>query len=124
VKGISAQVVGVRSVRIIVKAENGEEIPAVLRNVLYVPELSRRASWSYYRLFTLTQAREQRHCVVLHDPVDHLRLHTAHGGGRDGSFGACISYGVAASADCFSDGCYNFSRDNAIGQAAVAFKTR
>jgi hypothetical protein len=46
VKGISARVVGVGSVRIIVKADDGEEIPAMLMNVLHVLELSRRASWS------------------------------------------------------------------------------
>jgi hypothetical protein len=47
-KGISALVVGACSVHIIVKAENGEEILAVLVNVLHVPESSRRASWSYF----------------------------------------------------------------------------
>jgi hypothetical protein len=57
VKGISARAVGVGSVRIIVKADDGEEIPAMLKNVLHVPELSRRASWSYHRFFSLTQAR-------------------------------------------------------------------
>jgi hypothetical protein len=46
VKGISARAVGVGSVRIIVKADDGEEILAMLKNVLHVPELSRRASWS------------------------------------------------------------------------------
>jgi hypothetical protein len=81
VKGNSARVVGVGSVRIIVKADDGEEIPAMLKNVLYVPELSRRASWSYHGLFSLTQARRQGHCVVLADPVDHLPLHAGHGGG-------------------------------------------
>jgi hypothetical protein len=81
VKGISAHAVGVGSVRIIVKADDGEEIPAMLKNVLHVLELSRRAPWSYHRLFSLTQARRQGHCVVLADPVDHLRLHAGHGGG-------------------------------------------
>jgi hypothetical protein len=28
------------------------------------------------------QARQQGHCVVLVDPVDHLRLHAAHSGGE------------------------------------------
>jgi hypothetical protein len=51
----------------------------MLRNVLHVLELSRRASWSYHRLFNLTQARGQGHCLVLVDPVDHLRLHAGHG---------------------------------------------
>jgi hypothetical protein len=37
VKGISARDVAVGSVRIIVKAKNGEDSPAVLRNVLDVP---------------------------------------------------------------------------------------
>jgi hypothetical protein len=64
VKGISARAVGVGSVRIIVKANDGEEIPTMLKNVLHVRELSRRASWSYHRLFSLTQARRQGHCVV------------------------------------------------------------
>jgi hypothetical protein len=81
VKGISARAVGVGSVRIIVKADDGEEISAMLTNVLHVPELSRRASWSYHRLFSITQARRQCHSVVLADPVDHLRLHGGHGGG-------------------------------------------
>jgi hypothetical protein len=57
VKGISARVVGVGSVRIIVKVDNGlnrEEIPAMLKSVLHVPQLSRRASWCYHRLFSLT----------------------------------------------------------------------
>jgi hypothetical protein len=53
----------------------------MLKNALHIPELSRRASWSYHRLFSLTQARRQGHCVVLDDPVDHLRLHAGHGGG-------------------------------------------
>jgi hypothetical protein len=44
VKGIGARVVGVDSVRIIAKAYDGEEIPATLKNVLQVPELSRRPS--------------------------------------------------------------------------------
>jgi hypothetical protein len=81
VEGISARNFGVGSVRIIVKADDGEEIPATLKNVLHVPELPRRASWSYHRFISLTQARRQRHCVVLVDPVDHLRLHAGHGGG-------------------------------------------
>jgi hypothetical protein len=35
-----------------------------------------------HRLFSLTQARRQLcHCVVLADPVDHLRLHADRGGG-------------------------------------------
>jgi hypothetical protein len=59
VKGISARAVGVGSVRIIVKVDDDEEIPAILKNVLHVPELSRRASWSYHKLFSLTQARRQ-----------------------------------------------------------------
>jgi hypothetical protein len=50
VKGISARAVGVGSVRIIVQADDGEEIPAMLRNVLHAPELSRRASWSLLAL--------------------------------------------------------------------------
>jgi hypothetical protein len=37
VKGINARVVGVGSVRIIVKADDGEEIPATLKNVLHIP---------------------------------------------------------------------------------------
>jgi hypothetical protein len=43
VKGVSARAVGVGSVRIIVKADDGEEIHGMLKNVLHVPELSRRA---------------------------------------------------------------------------------
>jgi hypothetical protein len=81
VKGISARAVGVGSVRINLKANDGEEIPAMLKNVLKVSELSRRASWSYYRLFSLIQARRQGHCVVSADHVDHRRLHAGHGGG-------------------------------------------
>jgi hypothetical protein len=81
VKGVSARAVGVGSVRIIVKAADGEEIPAMLKNILHVPELSPRASWSYHRLFSLIQARRQGHSVVLADPVDHLPLHAGHGGG-------------------------------------------
>jgi hypothetical protein len=83
VNGVRAHAVGVGSVRIIVKADHhdGEQIPAMLKNVPHVPELSRRASWSYHRLFSLTQARRQGHCVVLADPVDHLRLPAGHGGG-------------------------------------------
>jgi hypothetical protein len=53
----------------------------MLKNVLHVPELSRCASWSYHRLFGLTQARRQAHSVVLADPVGHLRLYAGHGGG-------------------------------------------
>jgi hypothetical protein len=49
--------------------------------VLHVPELSRRASWYYHRLFSLIQARRQGHSGVLADPVDHLRLHASQGGG-------------------------------------------
>jgi hypothetical protein len=49
VKGISARVVGGGSVRIIVNADDGEEILAMLEN-----EPFRRASWSYHRLFSLT----------------------------------------------------------------------
>jgi hypothetical protein len=81
VNGSSARAVGMGSVRIIVKVDDGDEIPAMLSNVLYVPELSRRASWSYHRLFSLAQARRQGHCVVLADPADHLRFHAGHGGG-------------------------------------------
>jgi transposase InsO family protein len=81
VKGISARAVGVGSVRIIVEADDGEEIHAMEENVLHVPELSCRASRSYQGIFRLTQAQRQGHCVVLLDPVDHLRLHAGHGGG-------------------------------------------
>jgi hypothetical protein len=66
VKGISARVVCVGSVRITAKAI--EEILAMLKNVLHVHELCRRASWSYHRLFSLTQARRQGHFVMLADP--------------------------------------------------------
>jgi hypothetical protein len=79
--GISARAVGVDSVRIIVKADDGGETPAMLKNVLHVLELSRCALWSYHRRFSLTQARRQCHCVVLACPVDHLRIHAGHGGG-------------------------------------------
>jgi hypothetical protein len=44
VKGINAHAVGVVSVRIIVKADDGEKNLGVLKSVLHVPELSRRAS--------------------------------------------------------------------------------
>jgi hypothetical protein len=82
VKGTSARVVGVGHVRIIVKADDREDILAMLKNVLHVPQLSRRASWSYHRLFSLTQARRQvGHCLALADTVDHLRLHAGNGGG-------------------------------------------
>jgi hypothetical protein len=81
VRVINARAVGVGSVRIIAKADDGEEILAMLKNVLHVLDLSHRASWSYHRLFSLTQARRQGHCVVLANPVDHLRLHAGHGGG-------------------------------------------
>jgi hypothetical protein len=74
VNGIRARAVGVGSVRIIAKVDDGEEIPTMLKNVLHVPELSRRASWSCHRLFSLTQTRRESHCVVLADPVDHLRF--------------------------------------------------
>jgi uncharacterized protein YeeX (DUF496 family) len=37
VKGMSACAVGVCAVRIIVKADDGEEIPAMLKNVLHIP---------------------------------------------------------------------------------------
>jgi hypothetical protein len=121
VKGISVRVVGVGSVRIIVKTENGEDIPAVFLNALPVPKLSRRASWPYHRLLF---CRAQARCVVLVDPADHLRFHAAHGGCVRGSYRAFSPFGVAVSADCFFDGCYGFSRYNVIGQAAVAFKTR
>jgi hypothetical protein len=40
VKGIRARAIGVGSVRIIVKAESGDDILAALSNVLHVPELS------------------------------------------------------------------------------------
>jgi hypothetical protein len=36
VKGISARAVGVGSARIIVRADDGEEIPAMLKNSLHV----------------------------------------------------------------------------------------
>jgi hypothetical protein len=81
VKGISAFTVGVGAVRIYVPAADGTKIPATLRHVLHVPELSGRASWTCHRLFSLTQARQQGHGVVLADPMDHLQLHAAHGGG-------------------------------------------
>jgi hypothetical protein len=48
---VASRAVGVGSVLIIVKVVDGEEIPAMLKNVLHVSELSRRASWSYHRLF-------------------------------------------------------------------------
>jgi hypothetical protein len=51
------------------------------KNMLHVLELSRLASWYYHRLFSLTQARRQGCCVVLLDPVNHLRLNAGHGGG-------------------------------------------
>jgi hypothetical protein len=57
VKGISAFVVAVGTIRIIVTGADGTKIPTTLRHVLHVPELSRRASWTYHRLFSLTQAR-------------------------------------------------------------------
>jgi hypothetical protein len=41
VNGIIARVVGVGSVCFIVKADAGEHIPAILKNVFHVPELSR-----------------------------------------------------------------------------------
>jgi hypothetical protein len=69
-KGIKARAVCVSSVRIIMKADDGEKIPAMLNNVLHVPELSRRASWTYHTLFSLTQVRRQKNCVVLADPVE------------------------------------------------------
>jgi hypothetical protein len=81
VKGNNAFAVGVGTVRITVPAAYGTEIPATLRHVLHVPELSRRALWTYHRLLSLTQARHQGHSVVLADPMDHLQLHAAHGGG-------------------------------------------
>jgi hypothetical protein len=81
VKGISARAVGVGSVCISVKADDREEIPAMLKNVLHFRELSRCVSWSYHRLFSLTQARRQGHCVELADPVNHLRLWAGDGGG-------------------------------------------
>jgi hypothetical protein len=37
VKGVSARAVDVGSVRIIVKVDDGEDIPAMLKNVLHVP---------------------------------------------------------------------------------------
>jgi hypothetical protein len=64
-----------------VKDDDEEETPTVVKNVLHVLELSRRASWSYHMIFSLTQARRQGHCVVLDDPMDHLCLHAGHGGG-------------------------------------------
>jgi hypothetical protein len=81
VKDVSARAVGLGSVRIILKGDDGEEIPAMLKNVLHVPTLSRRASWSHHRLFNLIHAQQHDHCVVLADPVDHLRLYAGHGGG-------------------------------------------
>jgi hypothetical protein len=56
-------------------------VPAVLRNMRHALELSHRASRSYHRLFSLTQARQHGHYVVLDGPVGHLHLHAAHGGG-------------------------------------------
>jgi hypothetical protein len=49
VKGISAFAVGVGTMRILVPVADGGKIPATLRHVLHVPELSRRASWPYHR---------------------------------------------------------------------------
>jgi hypothetical protein len=63
------------------KADDGEQIPAMMKNVLHVPGLSSRASWSYHMIFRLTQARRQGYCVVLTDSVYHFRLHAGHGGG-------------------------------------------
>jgi hypothetical protein len=53
----------------------------MLKNVLHVLELSRRASWSYHRFFSFAQARRKGHCVVIAHHVDHLCLHAGHGGG-------------------------------------------
>jgi hypothetical protein len=58
VKGYNSFDVGVGTIRINVTVANGTKIPSTLRHVLQVPELSRRASWTYHRLFSLTQARQ------------------------------------------------------------------
>jgi hypothetical protein len=81
VKGISARVVGVGSFRVIVKADDGEDIHAMLKNVLHSPELSRRTPGYYHGLFSLTQARRQGYYVVFAGPVDQLRIHAGHGVG-------------------------------------------
>jgi hypothetical protein len=87
----------------------------MLQDVLHVPELSRRASWSYHRLFSLTQARRQGHCVVLDDPLDHLRLHVSHGGGVVVPLEREHFVGVVACAGCFVES-YRFGRHCAIAK--------
>jgi hypothetical protein len=42
VKGISARAVGVGSVRILVKADDGDDIPAMLKNVLHIQAIPPR----------------------------------------------------------------------------------
>jgi hypothetical protein len=123
VKGMSARTVGMGSVRIIVKADDGEEIPAMLKNVLHVLELSRRASWSCHRLFSLTQARRQGNCAELSDPVDHLRLHAGHDGGVVFPSERAHFVGVVAGAGCFIES-YRFGRHYAIAKTVVVFPSR
>jgi hypothetical protein len=80
VKGFSAFVVETGCARIIMQTADGAKIPAVLRNVLHIRELSRRATKSFHRLFNLLQARQHGHCVVLDNPWDYFRHHTTNGG--------------------------------------------
>jgi hypothetical protein len=81
VKGINTFTVGVGTIRSTMTVSNGTKIPATLRHLLHVPEMSRRVSWTYHRLLSLTLARQQGQNVLLADPIDHLQLHAAHSGG-------------------------------------------
>ena len=81
VKGICAHAVGIGTVKVEVVAVDGTVMTAKLHDVLHVPELSRRSSGSYHRLFSLTQARLKGHRVVMEDPTDYLLLHPGSGGG-------------------------------------------
>ena len=56
VKGISASATGMGSVRLTMRAEDGEVVPAMLHDVYFVPDLAARAMSSHHRLFSVTQA--------------------------------------------------------------------
>ena len=81
VKGISAYATGMGSVRLTMRAEDGQVVPAMLYDVYFVPDLAARAMSSHHRLFSVTQARQRGHRMVFEDPCDVLCVHERHGGG-------------------------------------------
>jgi hypothetical protein len=117
VQGISARAVGVGSVRVIVKADDGEEILAMLKNIIHVLDLSRRVPWSYHGLFSLTQARRRSLCGVSwsHGPPSSS---CRSWWWRGGSVGARAFVGVVTGVGCFVES-YRFVRHCTIAKTVV-----